>query len=166
MVSIEAAIDRFLTHLAGERRASAHTVDAYRRDLLNLLAFVRDKGSIATLADIDVFVLRPWLGNMARRVSTATLARRMAAVRSFFRYFVTRGDLAKNPADDLSTPKMRRPLPTFLGVDAAAEVMRAPALETAPQEDVDPGMPVHRVVLLVIGDAPGDLPGGLHHQQR
>jgi hypothetical protein len=43
---------------------------------------------------------------------------------------------------------------------------RAPALETAPQVDVDPGMPVHRVVLLVIGDAPGDLPGGLHYQQR
>lgn len=130
MVSIEAAIDRFLTHLASERRSSEHTVDAYRRDLRNLLAFVRDKGSIETLTDIDVFVLRPWLGNMARRVSTATLARRMAAVRSFFRYFVTRGDLAKNPADDLSTPKMRRPLPTFLGVDAAAEVMRAPAVET------------------------------------
>jgi integrase/recombinase XerC len=59
------------------------------------------------------------------------VARKIAAVRSWMRWLHRRGHLTKNPAAELSTPKVRRPLPTFLSVDAAAQVVEAPATDTA-----------------------------------
>jgi integrase/recombinase XerC len=118
----------FLDFLASERRASRHTVAAYRRDLAQLSAFMVEKRGREIPADkIDVFLLRQWLGSMARAVAPPSVARKIAAVKTFFRYLHHRGLISKDPASDLASPKVRRPLPTFLGVDAAREVMEASA---------------------------------------
>jgi integrase/recombinase XerC len=116
----------FLDFLASERRASRHTVAAYRRDLAQLSAFMLEKRGREIPADkVDVFLLRQWLGSMARVVAPPSVARKIAAVKTFFRYLHRRGLIAKDPASDLASPKVRRPLPTFLGVDPAREVMEA-----------------------------------------
>jgi integrase/recombinase XerC len=123
----------FLDFLASERRASRHTVSAYRRDLAQLSAFMLEKRGREIPADkVDVFLLRQWLGSMARVVAPPSVARKIAAVKTFFRYLHHRGLISKDPASDLASPKVRRPLPTFLGVDAAREVMEA----SAPDEPV------------------------------
>jgi len=62
---------------------------------------------------------------MARVVAPPSVARKIAAVKTFFRYLHHRGLIDKDPASDLASPKVRRPLPTFLGVDAAREVMES-----------------------------------------
>lgn len=127
-----AAVERFLRYLAMERRAAAHTVAAYGRDLDQLLAFARKKrkerGDARPLGpkDIDVLVLRGWLGELARTHAPPSVARKIAAARAMFRYLVRRGEVEKSPAAELSLPKARRPLPTFLGVDAAKEVVETP----------------------------------------
>jgi integrase/recombinase XerC len=107
-------------------------VDAYRRDLLDLSAFVAERRPSALRPEgLDVQILRAWLGQLARTHAPASVARKIAAVRALFRYLMRRGAASRNPADDLALPKVRRPLPTFLNADAAAEVMTEPSSSSA-----------------------------------
>jgi integrase/recombinase XerC len=166
VVKLDDALERFMAHLANERRASPNTVSAYRRDILALAAFVKDKrGENAAVADVDVYVLRGWLGTLSRVVTASSVARKIAAVRTWMRFLRKRGLIDKSPADELSSPKVRRPLPTFLSVDAAAQVMEAPDTETTlGKRDravlellYGSGLRVSELAALAIGDL--DLPG-------
>lgn len=125
-------IARFIEHLASERRASPHTVSAYRRDLESLAAFVRARQPQgAKLASLDKFTLRAWLGELAKAVSPPTISRKISSVRALCSYLVRTGELRVNPSATLASPKLRRKLPRFLSAEAAAEVMSAP-LQQAP----------------------------------
>lgn len=129
---LSAAIKRFTEHLDGQRRASRHTVSAYAGDLAQLLAFVREKrpGKRLRPADLDVLLLRGWLGALARTHTPSSIARKIGAARAFLRHLRKLGEIEKNPAAELSLPKVRRPLPTFIDVDSAAEVMETPGEDT------------------------------------
>lgn len=121
-------IGRFIAHLSSERRSPRNTVVAYERDLGQLAAFARErleKRSLRT-GDIDIFVLRAWLGTAGRKLTASSVARKVASIRSFFRFLHKRGEVQRNPAAELVTPKVRRPLPTLLDVDAAKQVVEAP----------------------------------------
>lgn len=122
-------IERFIQHLRQEKRSPEHTVEAYRSDLAQFSKFAREKLTRRppALGDVDIFVLRAWLGSMARTLSPASVSRKVAAVRALFRYHQKRGLVSKNPAAELVTPKLRKPLPTLLDVDAASEVVQAPS---------------------------------------
>src|SRR5215472_12391539 len=127
----EDAVSEFLGHLEAERRASPHTVAAYRRDLLSLVRFVEERDREHAndlkkrrgLEGFDLYTLRAWLGKLSRSHAASSVARKIAAVRTWMKWLRRRGVLAASPADELATPKVRRPLPTFLSVDAAAEVV-------------------------------------------
>lgn len=125
---LEALIERFTAYLAGERRASPHTVSAYGRDLRSLAAYVRERsGRPPELAQLDKFMLRAWLGELAKTRSAPTIGRKLASVRAFFDYLARQGKLSGNPAALLSSPKLRRKLPTFLRPEAAASVVESPS---------------------------------------
>jgi integrase/recombinase XerC len=129
---LEEAIARFVRHLGEERRASPHTVSAYERDLAQLVAFVKEKKTrVKRPEDLDVFVLRGFLGQLARTHAPPSIGRKIAAIRAFLRWLERRGEIHKNPAAELELPKVRRPLPTFVNVDAAAEIVEAPDEDTA-----------------------------------
>jgi len=129
---LDRAVSRFVVALATERRASGNTVAAYRRDLGQLLTFVAERHPEAsTPGDIDVALLRGWLGQLARTHAPPSVGRKVAAARAFFRFLQKRGELEDNPAADLSLPKLPRDLPTFLDQDAAREVVTAPTTSTA-----------------------------------
>jgi len=120
---------RFLTHLESERRASPNTVSAYRRDLDALLAFVAEKSegrSSSRPRELDLYVLRAWLGDLARRCKPSSVARKIAAVRAFGRWMKKQGHARTNPAEQLASPKVRRELPTFLSAEDAQSVVEAP----------------------------------------
>jgi integrase/recombinase XerC len=125
------AIDRFIAHLAEGRRASPNTVEAYRVDLLQLEAFAAERRPGAGVREIDMLLLRGFLGQLARTHASASVSRKISSVRTFLRFLQRHGEVEKNAAMELSLPKVRRPLPTFLNVDAAAEVMVAPPDDTA-----------------------------------
>lgn len=130
-------IAEFVEHLSGERRASVHTVAAYRRDLGQLEAFLRARLDRAPrLEDVTKLSLRAWLGDLARGCSPNSLARKLASVRTFYRYLERQGMVRKSPVALIATPKVRRKLPAFLGVDAAAQVMQAP-LEYPSEREVE-----------------------------
>jgi integrase/recombinase XerC len=128
-------IERFVEHLEGERRASPHTVAAYRRDLGQLAVFLRQRrGREVDIGDVDKLSLRAWLAELAQNRSCATIGRKLAAVRALFLFLERREQVRTNPAALLGTPKQRRKLPAFLGVDAAAQVMTAPTGAYAPAQ--------------------------------
>jgi integrase/recombinase XerC len=123
-------LERFIDYLAGERRASEHTILAYRRDLEALVAFARERvGKDPVVADLDKLLLRGFLGQLARTLTPTSIARKLSSIRAFFRFLEREGRVRKNPAQMLSSPKLGKKLPTFLSVDAASSVMDAP-LET------------------------------------
>jgi integrase/recombinase XerC len=119
------AMSRFFDHLTSVRRASPNTVEAYRRDISQLESFATEQRGTEDLAGIDVFVLRRWLGALSRTVQPPSVARKISAVKAFYRYLRKAGLVPTDPADELKCPKVRRPLPTFLAVDPAKEVMQA-----------------------------------------
>jgi integrase/recombinase XerC len=121
---------RFSAHLADERRASPHTVSAYRRDLDSLAAFIRARqAGGARLAALDKFMLRAWLGELAKAVAPPTISRKISSVRALCDYLLRTGELSRNPSSTLASPKLRRKLPRFLAPEAAAEVMTAPLVQ-------------------------------------
>jgi integrase/recombinase XerC len=124
---LERLVARFASHLATERRASAHTVLAYAGDLRALMAYARKRSSDPRLEDIDKLLLRSWLAELARAVTPVTLSRKLASVRAFFGWLERETLVAKNPAALLASPKLRRKLPRFVTASAAAEIMDAPA---------------------------------------
>jgi integrase/recombinase XerC len=140
-IDLAQTIDRFVAHLAGERRASAHTVAAYERDLRQLQAFVAERlGRGPALQDVDKLTLRAWLGQLTRAHGTSTIARKLASVRAFFKYLSRSDPSRENPAEGLATPRVRRPLPLVLGTDAAANVMNAPRDRLAASESPAGGL--------------------------
>jgi len=125
--ALRASVREFVTVLARERRASRHTVAAYSRDLFQLTQFVEQKRpNLRGPEAVDVLLLRGWLGQLATKLEPASIARKMAAARAFFRHQIVRGKMKDNPAGALALPKVRRKLPRVLNVDAAKETVEAP----------------------------------------
>jgi integrase/recombinase XerC len=131
-VTLAEAIASFAQHMKVERNASPRTVHEYRRDLEGLATFVGERAAAAALdvRCVDVYLLRGWLGVLARKHAPSSVARKVAAARTWMRWLRRRRVIATCPADELGTPKVRRGLPTLLSVDAAKAVVEAPRAET------------------------------------
>ena len=120
-------VDRYLRAVEGERQASAHTIRAYATDLADLAQFLagRRDGAIA-LQDAQKAALRDWLSDLHDRNAPSTVARKLAAVRGFYRFLQREGERADDPAEGLRTPRQRHDVPDFLSVDEAFALMEAP----------------------------------------
>lgn len=114
----------FLRHLALERRLSPRTVDAYRQDVDALAVFMDRSGT--DLRGATYPLLRRWLAHLASRgYARSTIARRAAAVRTFYRFAARRGLVARNPASLLTSPKLGTRLPTVLKAREADSLVEA-----------------------------------------
>ncbi|HLK37153.1 MAG TPA: tyrosine recombinase XerC [Polyangiaceae bacterium] len=131
-MTLDESLGAFVRYLEAERRASPRTVTEYRRDIAGLAEFARDQrpAALDDVAAIDVYLLRSWLGLLARKHAASSIARKVAAVRTWMRWMRRRGVLKTSPADQLATPKVRRGLPTLLSVDAAKQVVESPSAES------------------------------------
>lgn len=122
---IEAAVEQFLRYLAVERGASAHTLKAYRTDLADCAAFLAAR-SLGTPLDADARTLRAYLAALHERgLAKSSVARRLAALRSFYRLLMRRGRARVNPAREIHTPKLPQRLPTYLPIDESEALLRA-----------------------------------------
>jgi len=121
-------IASFCVYLDTERNVSPHTLAAYRRDLEQLAVFViREKGEKAAAADVDHLLLRRYLALLGKSAKKSSIGRKLAAIRSFFRYLLRSGDVAKNPAELIATPKKENRLPFHLDIDQVTTLVEAPA---------------------------------------
>jgi integrase/recombinase XerC len=115
----------FLQHLGVERQASAHTLDAYRRDLGALATWAESQTH--DLVGLHTEQLRAFVASEHRRgLSPKSLQRRLSACRSFYRWLLRHGRIAASPAAALRAPKAPRKLPQVLDADEAARLVEVP----------------------------------------
>ena len=105
----------FLDMLTAERGAAAHTVEAYTRDLADFLAFLAAKGKNAKTATADH--IRAYLAGLARKgLAPTSRARKLSALRQFFRFLLGEGLRAGDPCSAIDSPRLGRPLPKILSL--------------------------------------------------
>ena len=117
-------LDPFLEMMAAERGASAHTLDAYRRDLVDFGAFVRLRGRERTNADADD--IRAYLASLAADgMRASTSARRLSALRQYYRFLFLEGRRTDDPTLHIDAPKKARPLPKLLSEEEIEALIAA-----------------------------------------
>lgn len=127
MVLLNQQIEQFKAYLRTERDVSVNTLAAYSGDLAQLLTFaVREKGESVSAQDIDHLLLRRYLAALSKNTKKSSIGRKLAAIRSFFRFLLRRGAIAKNPAELIATPKKEQRLPFHLDIDQTTSLMEAP----------------------------------------
>ena len=119
-------IEDFLSHLQVERRMSAHTLDAYCRDLGALREWSAAQG-LTDLSALQTEQLRAFVAAEHRRgLSPKSLQRRLSACRSYFNWLLRYGRIVASPAASLRAPKSPRKLPQVLDADEASRLVEVP----------------------------------------
>ena len=123
----EVLAEQFLGMLQNERNASAHTVRAYRREVLNFAEHLRETlGVQAKIASVDHLHIRAYMGLLYDRgLTKASVARALAAIRSWFRWLAKEHRIAQNPAVLVSTPKLPQHLPRVPSVEEVNGLMNS-----------------------------------------
>jgi len=125
---VKKATAAFLRHLDTERNASPHTVKAYAEDLQQFAEHLREElGREARPRDVDHLLIRAFLARLHRAgLKKTSAARKLASLRSFFRYLCREGVLTKNPARALLSPRLEKRNPVHLDEAQMATLLDVP----------------------------------------
>jgi integrase/recombinase XerC len=134
---MEHLLTQFLEHLRYERNLSEHTLRNYQSDLEQFHAFLapvpagNGKRTEPELSAIDHITVREWLATLhATQKQKSSIARKLAALRTFFQFLVREGLLEMNPAKLVSTPRLEKKLPKHLSIEEAVKFVEMPGLDT------------------------------------
>ena len=126
-------LEEFFKYLKAERNYSPLTVKAYRVDITEFFAFFSDSFPGKNLKDCERSCLREYFAHLSSlRLNRSSVVRKIAALRSFFRFLAKEGQIGQNPFLYLSSPKLEKKIPTFLTED---EIRRLFALPGVPLRD-------------------------------
>jgi len=127
---MQEVFNKYVNYLEAERNVSPYTVRNYTTDLLDFFQFLKAKG-IGSLKDVDKPVLRDYLSHlMEQGLVKASIARKLSAIRSFYRYLLREGMIPTSPVATTSSPKLDRRLPSFLTIEEVEQLLEAPDLAT------------------------------------
>ena len=120
--------DKYVAYLQAEKNASKYTVRNYTNDLLEFFNFTAKRG-VDSLNKIDRHVLRGYLSHlMEQGFAKSSIARKLSAVRSFYRYLLREEMISASPVAKTSSPKLDKRLPSFLTVEEARRLVESPDL--------------------------------------
>ena len=126
---MERYIEKFINYLKVERNVSKHTVTNYAVDLASFAAFLGDKD----IAAVDHLTLRRFLAEMrSKNYAKRTVARKLATLRTFFKFLYREGHIKTNPITAVMTPKLDKKLPKFLDVNKVERLINSPDDKTVP----------------------------------
>ncbi len=159
-------IQSFLNHLSIEKGFSGNTIEAYRNDLYQVADFVEELATVQGYqpqwASVDRNLLINYILDLKERnYALATVARKVAAVKSFFDFLVADGILQSDPTENLSSPKVGKSLPKPLSAAEVEALLAEPAKLSSPEAKRDAamiellyaaGMRVSELVALNMGD--------------
>lgn len=161
---MEESIEGFLVALAAEKQCSPHTVVAYRNDLLQLTAHLRGQG-VAMWSEAAPEQVGGYLAYLReRQYASSTIARKTAAMKSFFVYLRQRGEVMTDLAPFLAAPHVDRYTPYAISTDEMTRLLAAPVRAKTPEGARDAamlellyatGMRVSELVALNLGDVDG-----------
>jgi integrase/recombinase XerC len=125
---VQAALQSFLQHLERERNASAHTIRAYGDDVRAFTEHLRrELGHEPRPAEVDTLLIRGFLAELHRAgLRKSSAARKLASLRTFFRYLCREGLLESNPARALVSPRLEKRVPLHLQEDQARALVDLP----------------------------------------
>jgi integrase/recombinase XerC len=132
-------LSSFLDHLRYERNVSAHTLRNYESDLQQFLGYLNPpneksngkKGTEPDIKTIDHITIREWLATLhSEHKKKSSIARKLAALRTFLQFLVREGVVESNPAKLVSTPRKEKKLPVHLSVEDAIRFIETPDADT------------------------------------
>jgi integrase/recombinase XerC len=116
-------LEFFARWLTVEKGYSDHTVDNYLRDVRSLMSFV---GEDCSIAEIDQAKIRGYIYSLSTKNKQSSVARKLSALQTFFRFLIHEKKLTKDPLVGVSRPKQVSHMPIFLSVDEAFSLVDAP----------------------------------------
>lgn len=138
-------IDSFLNYLAVEKGFSKNTTDAYHNDLSQLAEFAEKeaakRGVIPSWSNFSRQDMLSYLLDLKERnYAVTTLARKMAAAKSFFGFMIAEGKIKGNPMENISSPKVGKPLPDAISISQVRQLIDQPAKLSTPEAKRDRAM--------------------------
>jgi integrase/recombinase XerC len=134
---MERLLTQFLEHLRYERNVSEHTLRNYASDLNQFLDYLAPaqpqtgKRNPPDVSQIDHITIREWLSTLhSAQKKKSSVARKLAALRTFFQFLVREGVIEMNPAKLVSTPRLEKKLPKHLSIEEAIKFIETPDVET------------------------------------
>ena len=134
---MEQLLTQFLEHLRYERNVSEHTLRNYQSDLEQFVDHLapanpkNGKRNFPNLADIDHITIREWLATLhTAQKKKSSIARKLAALRTFFQFLVREGLVEQNPAKLVATPRLEKKLPKHLSIEDAIKFIETPDTDT------------------------------------
>jgi integrase/recombinase XerC len=126
---MQEVFNKYINYLEAERNVSPYTVRNYKADLLDFFYFLKKKK--ADSLEVDRKVLRDYLTYLTKQgIVKASIARKLSAIRSFYRYLVREKIISANPIEMVSSPKLDKRLPSFLTLEEVERLLNAPDLST------------------------------------
>lgn len=125
---------KFIDYLESQRNYSEHTIRNYRSDLKQFIDYLIKNNELASgesqgISRIDFQCIRSYLGSIYTQYNRRSIARKLSAIRSFFRFLEANNITQGNPASDISTPKQGKYIPTYLPADDMFRLLDAPDKE-------------------------------------
>jgi len=128
-MSIEEHIKEFERYLKLEKNGSVHTIRNYISDIRRFYAFLQGSSEGNKKRDIlhiDHLVVRRYLAHLHKEISKNSIGRKLASLKSFYRFLLREGIVCSNPLEGVATPKAEKQLPRFFSVDDIFRLMEAP----------------------------------------
>jgi integrase/recombinase XerD len=127
---MDAHIQEFLNYLVAEKGCSDNTIAAYQNDLIQFHAFLTERGSLKTAADWSTLTRDDLVNYILflreREYASATVARKVAAMKSFCHFLLRTDVIDDNPAEELDSPKVKKQLPNTLTPEEVARLIALP----------------------------------------
>ena len=126
-------IDQFLHYLRYERKYSTHTLESYQNDLTQFVEFLEDNmgHNYVSMEFVETNHIKDFLGHLLMvGLEKRSIARKLSAIKSLFRYFLRKGAIPKNPAAVITSPKLNKRLPIIIDMNQASNLMELPSPNT------------------------------------
>lgn len=127
-VDLDERVVEFLRHLEVEKRYSPRTVREYENDLAQFQAYLAEKR--IDLLRVETLTLRGYLARLHDRLQSASIARKLAAIRSFYRWLQSRGLVEANPGALVATPKQKKALPRVVPINEVVALIETPKADS------------------------------------
>jgi integrase/recombinase XerD len=138
---MENHLSTFLDFLSAEKGASSNTIAAYRNDLEQLTEYLKASDNGKGWEKVDRVVIQDFILNLKqRKYAETTVARKVAAIRSFFGFLAAEGILADNPTEGLASPRVGKMLPKAITPNEVDELLEQPCKRATPEARRDRAM--------------------------
>jgi integrase/recombinase XerD len=138
---MENHLSSFLNFLSAEKGASSNTIAAYRNDLEQLAEYLKASGDGRSWETVDRVLIQDFIVNLKqRKYAETTVARKVAAIRSFFGFLTAEGVLADNPTEGLASPHVGKMLPKAITPNEVDELLEQPCKRATPEAKRDRAM--------------------------